>query len=341
MDIKKLEEMREPSAMKMARENQARLGSLYLATGATGNLLKIAKDLDYFKSLTGYTTSQGLLSQLSQSNLAIDGSISGMLNTLSESSSLNPSLFESNKFNKAIIDAFKATHLGLKPPTQFILPEGFTSKDQIGDLSSVISKSIELFTQLEQFKKYSSFDVLSSLNEDFFGEILKTILTTDDVEEFSEISIAEIDAELSKEIKLGKDFNLYSEKAKKFLIYFYHIYLLQFLLGVASGLATYYILQAQEESKTLTTQQEVKAFTRSTPITFDRQALKGHRFTMINSLNFRDKPSMNSNVIDSLPIGTTVRVIDKSDLSWLLVEVEINGELEQGWVLRRYTTYFK
>lgn len=42
MDIKKLEEVFEPSAMKMARENQARLDSLHLATGATDNLLKIA-----------------------------------------------------------------------------------------------------------------------------------------------------------------------------------------------------------------------------------------------------------------------------------------------------------
>ena len=122
---------------------------------------------------------------------------------------------------------------------------------------------------------------------------------------------------------------------------FYHIYLLQFLLGIASGLATYYILQAQEESKILTTQQEVRAFTRSPPSTFDRQALKGHRFIIVNLLNFRDKPSMNSNVIDSLAIGTTIRVIDKSDKSWLLVEVSIDDELEQGWVLRRYTTYFK
>lgn len=106
-------------------------------------------------------------------------------------------------------------------------------------------------------------------------------------------------------------------------------------------LITPHIQQVQEELKTLTTQKEVKAFTRSPPATFDRQALKGHRFTMVNLLNFRDKPSMNSNVIDSLPIGTTVRVVNKSDRSWLLVEVEINGELEVGWVLRRYTTYFK
>ena len=341
MDKKKLEEMREPPAMKMARENQARLDKLSLATGATDNLLKIAKDLDYFKSLTGYTTSQGLLSHLSQSNLAIDGSISGMLNTLSESSSLNPSLFESNKFNKAIIDAFKATHLGLKPRTQFILPEGFTSKDQIGELSSVISKSIELFTQLEQFKKYSSFGVLSSLNEDFFGEILKTTLTTDDVEEFSEISIAEINAELSDEIKSGKDFSSYSEKAKKILYFICTVILLQYLIGIASSITANHIQQFQEVSKSLETSREVKSLTRSFPPVIDRQALKGYRVTTVNTLNFRDNFGMSSTIVDTIPIGTIIRVIDKSNKTWLLVEVEIDDELEQGWVLRRYTTYFK
>lgn len=341
MDIKQLEEMREPPAMNMARENQARLDKLSLDTGATDNLLKIAKDLDYFKSLTGYTTSQGLLSQLSQSNLATDGSILGMLNTLPESSSLNPSLFESSKFNKAIIDAFKATHLGLKPRTQFVLPEGFTSKDQIGELSSVISKSIELFTHLEQFKKYSSFKILSNLNESFFIEILKTTLTTDDIEELSESSLAEIDADLTDKLKLGKGFGSYSEEDKKHLSYIFHTYLLPVLFIIFGILIAPHIQLAQEASKTLTTQQEVRAFTRSQSSTFDRRALKGYRFTMVNLLNFRDKPSMNSKVIDSLPIGTTVRVISKSDRSWLLVEVEINGELEQGWILRRYTTYFK
>lgn len=341
MDKKKLEEMREPPAMKMARENQARLDKLSLATGATDNLLKIAKDLDYFKSLTGYTTSQVLLSQLSQSNLAIDGSISGMLNTLSESSSLNPSLFESNKFNKAVIDAFKTTHLGLKPRTQFILPEGFTSKDQIGELSSVISKSIELFTQLEQFKKYSSFGVLSSLNEDFFGEILKTTLTTDDVEEFSEISIAEIDAELSDEIKSGKDFSSYSEKAKKILYFICTVILLQYLIGIASSITANHIQQFQEVSKSLETSREVKSLTRSFPPVIDRQALKGYRVTTVNTLNFRDNFGMSSTIVDTIPIGTIIRVIDKSNKTWLLVEVEIDDELEQGWVLRRYTTYFK
>lgn len=50
---------------------------------------------------------------------------------------------------------------------------------------------------------------------------------------------------------------------------------------------------------------------------------------------------MSSTIVDTIPIGTIIRVIDKSNKTWLLVEVEIDDELEQGWVLRRYTTYFK
>jgi len=50
---------------------------------------------------------------------------------------------------------------------------------------------------------------------------------------------------------------------------------------------------------------------------------------------------MKSEIITSLPIGSLVEVLDSSNRSWLLVEVEVNGELEQGWVFRRYTTYFK
>ncbi|WP_442966455.1 SH3 domain-containing protein [Psychrobacter sp. PL19] len=99
--------------------------------------------------------------------------------------------------------------------------------------------------------------------------------------------------------------------------------------------------QFQEVSKTLETSREVKSFIRSPAPLIDRQALKGYRVTTVNTLNFRDNAGMSSMIVDTIPIGTIVRVIDKSNKSWLLVEVEINGKLEQGWVLRRYTTYFK
>lgn len=340
-----LESIIQSPIMKMASENQARLDSLSYATGSTVDFSKLVRDLDPAKRWAGHIATQGLLSKLSQTlpqnNLAIDDAIAEMVKKWTESNSLNTSLFESVKLNKAFIDSFEATHLSLKSQTQFVLPKGITSGSQVGDLSSVISKATEVLKQYEQFKEYSSFKVLSNLNADFFRQILKTNLTTNDIEEFSESSIAEIDAELSDEIKSGKDFSSYSEKAKKILHFFCTAILLTYLIGIASSITVNHIQQFQEVSKTLETSREVKSFTRSSPPVVDRQALKGYRVTTVNTLNFRDNFGMNSTIVDTIPIGTIVRVIDKSNKSWLLVEVEIDSELEQGWVLRRYTTYFK
>ena len=85
----------------------------------------------------------------------------------------------------------------------------------------------------------------------------------------------------------------------------------------------------------------MKSFTRSSHLVVNRQTLKGYRVTTVNTLNFRDDFGMDSTIMDTIPIGTIMRVIDKSNKTWLLVEVEVDGELEQGWVLRRYTTYFR
>lgn len=345
MDKKKLEEMREPPAMKMARENQARLDKLSLANGATDNLLKISKDLGYFKRLTEHTATQGLLSKLSRTsalnNLTTDNYIAKIVKNWTELNSLNTTLSEAINLNKYSIDTTKLLQLGFKPPTQSISIKGIAPTSQVGELSIITSKITETFKQYEQFKQYSSFDVLSNLDIDLLIDVFKTSLTTGDIEEFSESSLAENESDLSDEVKSGKHFSSYSEKDKKYLSYAFHTYLLPVLFIVFGILIAPHIQQAQKELKILITQKEIRAFTRSAPINFDRNALKGYRFTIINNLDFRDKPSMKSNVIDYLPIGTTVRVIDKSDRSWLLVEVEINSELEQGWILRRYTTYFK
>lgn len=342
---KNIESVIRSPTMKMANEARARLDSLSYATGSLAGLSNVLSDLDPVKRLAGHTANKVLLSQLSQkfpqNNLIVYDSIAEMVKNLTESNSLNTRLFESIKINKALEDAFESTRLGLKPKTQFILPKGFTSINQIGDLSSIISEATEVFKQSKQFKQYSSFEVLSNLNKEFFGEILKTNLTPADIEGFSESSIAEIDAELSDEIKLEKDFSSYSDKAKKILYFICTVILLQYLIGIASSITANHIQQFQEVSKNFETSREVKSFTRSSPSLIDRQALKGHRVTTVNTLNFRDNFGMSSTIVDTIPIGTIIRVIDKSNKTWLLVEVEINGELEQGWVLRRYTTYFK
>lgn len=50
---------------------------------------------------------------------------------------------------------------------------------------------------------------------------------------------------------------------------------------------------------------------------------------------------MKSKIITELPIGTLVEIIDKTNRSWLFVEVELDGEYKQGWISQRLTIYFK
>ncbi|MBH0084688.1 SH3 domain-containing protein [Psychrobacter sp. SCQQ22] len=213
-------------------------------------------------------------------------------------------------------------------------------QSQVVLATSTLSKHSDFFEQFESLRNLEYFQSIFELNNFQFEEVVSTNLTQGDITRFTEKPISEIESDLSDEIKSGKGFSLYSDQDKKYLSYIYHYYLLPLFFGYLF-LNMSNIIQAKEELKVMETKQEIRSFTRSSHTTFDRKALKGHRFVMVNLLNFRDRPSMNSNVIDSLPIGTTVRVLNKSERSWLLVEVEINGELEQGWVLRRYTTYFK
>lgn len=103
----------------------------------------------------------------------------------------------------------------------------------------------------------------------------------------------------------------------------------------------YSVNQAKKGLKEVKTKSNVKSFTRKSHTSFDRSLLKGCRVTISESLELKDSPNIDALVIDTLPIGTLLEVLDKSNRSWLLVEIKIDGELEQGWVLRRYTTYFK
>ncbi|MGP5202390.1 hypothetical protein ACTXKB_06485 [Psychrobacter aquimaris] len=212
---------------------------------------------------------------------------------------------------------------------------------QVALANSFSSEYSSLFEQFDSLRNLESFQSIFRLNDVQFEEVISTNLTQEDITNFSSKPISEIDSDLSDEIESGKDFILYSEKAKKILHFICTVILLQYIIGMASSVSVNYIQQFQEESKNLETSREIKSFIRLPLPLVDRRALKGHRVTTVNTLNFRDNLGKNSTIVDTIPIGTIVRVMDKSDKSWLLVEVEIDGELEQGWVLRRYTTYFK
>lgn len=211
-------------------------------------------------------------------------------------------------------------------------------------LASIALQQSEVFKQISQINNLASFKALTGLDNSPF--LQNSTLALAFASEMGDIdipdgSLAEIDAQISAEIYSQTDFNALSDKTKSILLYLYHYYFLPILLSCLSAYITANTVEARKELGSITTPVEVRQFTREPNKNFDRSSLKGFRVTTVKALNFRNTPSMRSEIITTLPIGSLVEVIDNSHRSWLLVEVEIDGVLDQGWVSRRYTTYFK
>ncbi|MEX6312712.1 SH3 domain-containing protein [Providencia manganoxydans] len=98
--------------------------------------------------------------------------------------------------------------------------------------------------------------------------------------------------------------------------------------------------QAQQECAVLTSKIEVRQQARKMTSLYDEEVLKRLRIINGHNVQLRTEPSMKSSVITLLNIGKVVRIVDKSDKVWLLVEIEEDDELIQGWVSRRYTQHF-
>ncbi|MDT3778740.1 SH3 domain-containing protein [Nitrospira sp. MA-1] len=213
---------------------------------------------------------------------------------------------------------------------------------ETSQLASIALKQSKAFEKLSQLSNLESFKALSRLINSPFPEQASLAFVIDMAySEAIDDSLIEIDAEIREEISSVTDFNALPEKTKSILLYLYHTYFLPVLLSCLSAYVMTNAVKAKIETVRVTTPGEARAFVRETNRKFDRSALKAFRITTANALNFRDNSSMKSEIITTLPVGTLVEVIDKSNRSWLLVEVEIDGELEQGWIFRRYTAYFR
>ncbi|UYZ85313.1 SH3 domain-containing protein [Entomomonas sp. E2T0] len=241
---------------------------------------------------------------------------------------------------KMFVEATKLSGLYFQQPEAVKHLENFSKTFQ---LPSIAKSQIEVLKQFSEISNLASFKALTNLkNSPLFNRPSVDCLSNISPEQIIDKSFLEIDSQIREEVLSTTDFNTLSEKTKNILTYLYHYYFLPFFL---SCLVTHMMTQSSEVRKELehvSTPAEAKAFVRSYSKSSDWLSLKGYRVTIADSLNFRSRPSTKSEVITTLPIGTLVEVIDKKTYrSWLLVEVEINGEFVQGWVSRRYTDYFR
>lgn len=233
---KNFESIIQSPIMKLASENQAQLDSLSAATESIIGLSKVAEGLDPTKRWASYIDNKDFITRISQNNLVIDNSLTEIMKSLAEPSILGVSLSETIKNNAALIDALEATSLGLKPRTQFILPEGFTSKSQIGDLSGIISKATEALERYDKLSELESFKALKlknfPSNEVWSQSYHKAF-------EITEESIAEaenIDAMISDEVSSVDDFNDLSETTQKSLKKVFSEYYDYFIIEVIVSL---------------------------------------------------------------------------------------------------------
>lgn len=151
----------------------------------------------------------------------------------------------------------------------------------------------------------------------------------------------EITNELLAALHKALDFNQLSDRAKAVLLHLYQYYLVPFFIGCLTTVYMTHLTAAQNAMQKAGTPTEVKALAKKGPHGINREMLKGYRVVTAPSLQFRVHPSMQSEILMALPLGQLLEVLNDSKRSWLHVKVEIEGEILDGWVLRRYTTYFK
>lgn len=259
-----------------------------------------------------------------------------------ESSQLATLALQESEARRSFRAVAESTRLSVLAFQQSEAAKQLQSQAKTSQLASIALQQSEAFNQISQLGSLASFRALAKLDNTPFPESAVLAFAS----EMGNIgildaSLIEIDAQISEEICSQTDFNALSEKTKIILLYLYHNYFLPVLLSCLSAYMMTNAVVARKELESISTPSEVRDFVRSTSQKFDRSSLKGFRVTTVQSLNFREGPSMRSEIIAILPIGSLVEVMDKSNRSWLLVEVEIDGVLEHGWVSRRYTAYFK
>ncbi|HHR5883425.1 SH3 domain-containing protein [Moellerella wisconsensis] len=136
------------------------------------------------------------------------------------------------------------------------------------------------------------------------------------------------------------DFFRLPPRLKQLIYYIIDKLVLPLVIGLISGYILSQYLQVQQDFTVLTSKAEVRQQARKMTSLYDKEVLKGLRVIIGNNVQLRTEPSMKSSVITLLDIGKIVRIVDKSDKVWLLVEIEEEDEFIQGWVSRRYTQHF-
>jgi hypothetical protein len=236
---------------------------------------------------------------------------------------------------------FTSTHMATLQESSL-----FNSINKLSTISKMFEFSEQQKTSLDLASKLYGLQAIDSIanlkNSPLSGNFK---YHGDSVEEntpyFDQDNIHDIDEDINNELSGTEDFELLPSSVQSKIFYYLKFAFLTICLNIMSNYIydqRQLLAQSLSELMNIT---EVKSYVRKSHSMYEKDILKGFRVVAGNNVNLRTNPSMKSDIILRLNTGTLLEVLDKSNRTWLFVEIEDGDEVVQGWISRKYAVYFK
>ena len=309
--------------------------------------------------LTGISTSAALKSVFrfqEQMNSALSP-YQGLAKTLDQAMYPYAGLVKSLESSLQPLDGLSTLNDAIRSSAIDITNEMLLDQDSIRSLSSVIEEIASLSHPMAGIRSIINsveanyVDKISSIISDFDDSSLFNnlhhIIRQIDLESLREIGVFsseyfsdeilhEIEHEIEAAVTEPVKFIELSPKARGFLVFIIVHVMIPLFIGLSGNIA-FDVWKDYQQKQSISKAIDVKEVRQILREELSSSVLTHFRVVSGNNLRLRDRPSMKSETITLLSIGTPVQIIDNSNRSWLLVEVQIDEKLITGWVSRRYT----
>ena len=226
-----------------------------------------------------------------------------------------------------------------------ILQESQMAKmlQDLANSTRLMDRALQESTAMKALRQFSNLPFSSVVRETAFPELDLPDVAPTESKNYLDFDFGidqDVELEIQRELEGSNDYSLLSDRAKTWIRNF----LLQFFLPlVINLLSSFIVIHTQIQQTVLNeykTSREVKSYIRKGIYGVDKELLRGYRVVTGAGVRLRRTPSMKSEIVALLPLGTLIEVLNESNRSWLLAEVDIEGEKVVGWISRRYTKKF-
>ena len=212
----------------------------------------------------------------------------------------------------------------------------------IANSTKLVDSLLQESNAMKALRQISNLPFSSIVREMQFPELSLPDIGQTEFDNYSEPHFSidqDAELEVQRELEGSNNYNLLSDRSKSYLMKFF----LYFLLPIITNLLSSVVIDTrmlQTELIEYKTTREVKSYIRKGTHSIDKELLRGYRVLTGSAVRLRRIPNMKSEIVALLPLGTLIEVLNESNRSWLLVEVDVEGQRVVGWISRRYTKKF-